>query len=240
VSVSDVAFERQKAAERIWNPLAPFTTAPLDDASADKLLADVLAQKNISSAEFDIVLRRNAYLRKIVTSEQIFSEAEFEAEFERAYGIQTRVRHIQMATPGEVSRVQERLDSGEAFETLASNFSANQASALSGGLLEPFSRSEDQLPELFRQTAFALEPGMVSGAVRIGSWYHLIRVEERIPAQTRVLATVREELTQRLRRRLSEGAMFSLYEKVLREATIEIFDPVLREAYLARAKKRGG
>lgn len=238
ITASDVAFERRKAAERLWNPLAPFTTAPTDDGSADELLTEVLAQKNISSAEFEIVLRRNAYLRKIVAGEQTFSEAEYEAEFERAYGVRTRVRHIQLATPAEVNRVQERLDSGESFELLARTFSANQASAQSGGWLEPFAQSEDELPALFRQTAFALEPGTVSGAVRIGSWYHLIRVEERLPAQARVLALERDALTERLRRRLSEGAMFSLYEKTLREATIEIFDPVLREAYFARAKRR--
>ncbi len=237
---SDVAFERRMAAERVWNPLAPFTTAPLDDASADRLLSEVLAQKNISSPEFTVVLRRNAYLRKIVASEQTFSEAEYQAEFERAYGLRVRVRHIQLATPAEVARVQERLDAGEPFEAVARTFSANQGSASDGGLLEPFSRSEDQLPQIFRQTAFAMEPGAVSGAVRVGEWYHLIRVEERLPAQQKVIGAVRDELTARLRQRLSEGAMFSLYEKTVREATIEIFDPVLREAYHDRTKKRGG
>ncbi len=240
INESDVAYERRMTAERIWNPWVPFTTAPLDDASANMLLQAVLENKNISSAEFDVVLRRNAYLRKIIRREQTFSEAEYLAEFERAYGPRVRVRHIQLATTAEVARVQERLDAGESFEAVARMFSANQASAQEGGLLEPFSRSEDQLPEVFRQAAFALKPGTVSGAVRVGEWYHLIRVEERLPAQRREMSRERENLTKRLRRRLSEGAMFSLYEKIVRQAKIEVFDPVLREAYFARMKERGG
>jgi len=240
ITDADVAFERRLAVERIWNPLAPFTTAPLNDKSAEHLLNEVLQQKNISPAEFTVVLRRNAYLRKIVASEQKFSEAEYEAEFERAYGARVRVRHIQLATTAEVARVQERLEAGESFESVARTYSANQASAQNGGLLEPFSMAEDQLPPVFRQAAFALEPGTVSGAVRVGNWYHLIRLEQRIPAERPVMALVGDKLTKRLRHRLSEGSMYALYEKTLREATIKIYDPVLREAYQARNKTRGG
>ena len=240
ISPKDVAYERRLAAERIWNPLAPFTSAPMDDASAEQLLQTVLAEKRISPPEFDLLLRRNAYLRKIVEHDEAFSEAQYAAEFQRAYGERVRVRHIQLATPAEVARVQERLDAGESFESLARTHSANRASAQNGGLLEPFARNEDQLPEVFRQAAFALKPGDMSGAVRAGEWYHLIRVESHIPPQRRDLHGVRDKLTERLRRRLGEAAMFSLYEKLLREATIEVFDPALREAYFARTRARGG
>ncbi len=239
ISPEDVGYERRLAAERIWNPLAPFTSAPLDDAAAEQLVQTVLAEKRISTAEFDLILRRNAYLRKIVEHGETFSEAQYADEFQRAYGERVRVRHIQLATPAAVARVQERLNAGEAFETLARTHSANRASAQDGGLLEPFARNEDQLPEVFRQASFALKPGDVSGAVRAGEWYHLIRVESHIPPQRRELGGVRDTLTERLRRRLGEAAMFTLYERLLREATIEVFDPGLREAYLTRTRARG-
>ncbi len=238
ITSADVAYERRLAAERIWNPLAPFTSAPMDDAAAEQLVQTVLAEKRVSEAEFDLVLRRNAYLRKIVEHDETFSEAEYAAEFQRAYGERVRVRHIQLATLAEVARVQERLTAGESYERLASTHSANRASAQSGGLLEPFARNEDQLPEIFRQAAFALKPGDVSGAVRVGEWYHLIRVESHIPPEQPDLRTVRHALTERLRRRLGETAMFTLYERLLRDATIEVFNPTLREAYLARTRAR--
>ncbi len=238
ISMADVTYERRLAAERIWNPLAPFTSAPMDDAAADQLLQNVLAEKRISPAEFDLVLRRNAYLRKIVEQDGMFSDADYAAEYQRAYGERVRVRHIQLATLAEVARVQERLVAGETFKTLARTHSANRASAVSEGLLEPFARNEDQLPELFRQAAFALKPGDVSGAVRVGEWYHLIRVESHISREQRDLGIVRHTLTERLRRRLGEAAMFNLYERLLREATMEVFDPVLSEAYLARTRAR--
>jgi len=240
INDSDVAYERRLAAERVWNPLAPFTTEPLDDQAAQALLQSVLDSKNISPAEFDLVLRRNALLRKIVEHDEAFSEAQYEEEFQRAYGERVRVRHIQLATPAEVARIQEQLDAGVSFESLASKYSANQASARNGGLLEPFARNDDELPEIFRQTAFALKPGDVSGAVRAGAWYHLIRVESRIPPEPHKLEDVRDTLTERLRRRLGEAAMFRLYERLLREARIEFFDPALRDAYRERSKARGG
>jgi len=239
ISEADVAYERRLAAERIGNPLAPFTSEPMDDAAAEQLLQTVLAEKRISPTEFDLVLRRNAYLRKIVEHDEAFSEAQYAAEFQRAYGERVCVRHIQLATPAEVARVQERLNAGEPFETLARTHSANRASAQNGGLLEPFARNEDQLPEVFRQAAFALNPGDASGAIRIGEWYHLMRVESRIPPEQRDLRAVRDILTERLRRRLGEAAMFTLYERLLREATMEVFDPVLRDAYLARTRAQG-
>lgn len=240
ITAADVAFERRLAAERIWNPLAPFTSASLDEKSADKLLDTVIAQKRISPDEFDLVLRRNAYLRRIIEHDKPFTELDYQAEYDRAYGERVRVRHIQLATTAEVARIQERLDAGDSFEDLARKYSANQASAKNGGLLEPFARSEDRIPEIFRQTAFALKPGTVSGAVHAGDWYQLIRVEERLPAEHPKMADVKDELTRRLRERLSDQAMYTLYEKLVGEATIEVFDPLLREVYLAAQGSHGG
>jgi len=240
ITASDVAFERRLAAERLWNPLGPFTTADLDRDEADRLLDMVIAQKRISPAEFDLVLRRNAYLRRIIEHDEAFTELDYRAEYERAYGERVRVRHIQLATPAEVARIQERLDAGESFEALARTHSANRASAQQGGLLEPFARNEERIPEIFRQTAFALKPGAVSGAVRAGEWYQLIRVEERIPAEAPPMGEVRTELARRLRERLSDRAMFALYERLVGEATIEVYDPVLRDAYREKTESRGG
>jgi len=240
ITAADVAFERRLAAERIWNPLGPFTSASLDTKSADRLLDTVIAEKRISPAEFNLVLRRNAYLRRIIEHEKPFTELDYQAEYDRAYGERVRVRHIQLATTAEVARIQERLDAGESFEDLARKYSANQASAKNGGLLEPFARSEDRIPEIFRQTAFALKPGTVSGAVHAGDWYQLIRVEERLPAEHPKMDDVKGELTRRLRERLSDQAMYALYEKLVGEATIEVFDPLLRDVYLASQGSCGG
>ena len=178
-----------------------------------------------------IVLRRNAFLRKIIRSEQRFTPQQFQEEFNRTFGERVQVRHVQLATRAEVSRVRDQLDAGASFGELARKYSANQASAQEGGLLEPFSKDDDRLPELFRETAFALSPGEISEAVHIGEWYHLMLLEKIIPPRQRDFQEVRDQLEQRLRDRLTEPAMFELYERLFQTANIEIYDRVLREAF---------
>jgi foldase protein PrsA len=234
VTHADVDREYERALRRMADPLATVTAGPFDRASAERLLERVLRERQTSKEEFHVTLRRNAVLRRLVELRQVFPEQQLEEEFKRGFGERVRVRHIQLGTPREVARVRERLAAGEDFATLAGRYSANTASAVNGGLLEPFSAGDDALPAIFRQTAFALRPGIVSDAVRIGEWYHLLKLESFLPPAKVELNDVRDELEQRLRRRESEPAMRALFEKLLREANIRIYDPVLQAAYERR------
>ena len=168
---------------------------------------------------------------RIVQSQQRFTEQQLRDQYERTYGPRVQVRHIQLATPGQVGRVQERLAGGEDFAELARIRSANQIAAQNGGLLDPFSRQEDELAANFKKVAFSLEHGRVSGAVRVGEWYHLIKVERHLPPSYPDFEAVRADLEDRLRERLTEPAMHELYEKLIREANIEISDPAFRAAF---------
>ena len=209
-----------------------------DSSSAERSLEAVMAARNVSAEELGFVLRRNAYLRKSVEADLTVSEAELQEEMDQVYGERVEVRHIQLATPADVDRVLERFVGGVAFDDLARTYSANQASAARGGLLEPFSRRAEELPELLRQTAFAMEPGAVSPALRVGPWYHILRLERRIPAETRELRAVRSEMERRVRERRTDPAMFALYEKLFRATTIQIRDAGLKSAFEKRHPER--
>ncbi len=224
-------WEYARALRRLVDPLSSITSGSFDREQAERLLDVILADRNMSRDEFMIVVRRNAYLRAIVESQQVVSERQLRAEYERAFGERVQVRHIQLATPAEVSRVKDRLDAGADFGELAGLYSGNVASARVGGLLEPFPANDDEVPELLREVAFSLEPGVVSSAVRIGSWYHLLTLERRIASEDRDFAEVRPVLQRRVRDRRADPAMERLYERLFREASIEIHDPVLREAF---------
>lgn len=231
VDYSDINAEHDLALRRLTNPLASVTPQNLDRVEAERILDRVLAERNISREEWMIVLQRNAYLRKIVQSQQQITQQQLEEEYSRAYDESVQVRHIQLATMPDVGRVLDQLEAGTSFSDLAKKYSANQASAREGGLLTPFSIGDDRLPELFRMASFALEPGSISDAIRIGEWYHLIRLEKKIPPQQKNFQQVRDELETRLRNRITESEMFEHYEKIFKDATIEIYDPVLREAF---------
>jgi parvulin-like peptidyl-prolyl isomerase len=127
--------------------------------------------------------------------------------------------------------VKERLAAGEEFGELAHRYSANIASARHGGLLDPFSAADDEIPAVFRQVAFSLKPGQVSAAVRVGQWHHLIKLDRLLEPQECEFDRVRPELEQSVRDRLSDAAMFGLFEKLFEQATIEINDPMLRAAF---------
>ena len=143
-----------------------------------------------------------------------------------------------------MARVQERLAAGEDFSALARRYSANIASAKEGGLLEPFSAHDEQVPSLLRDVAFGLEPGSVSGAVRIGDWYNFVQVVAVLPPEAVEFEQVRYEVEQSLGDRAAEPAMRKLYETLFNEADIRIHDPVLHEAfqktYPDRPRETGG
>ena len=231
ITEAEVASEYDRALRRLVDPLSAVTPGPIDRAAAERVLEAVLTERNVARDEFQLVMRRNAYLRKMLASEVTYTDRQLRREMDRLYGPRVRVRHIQLATLGEVERVRERLAAGEDFGALAIRHSANVASAEARGLLEPFSAEEEAVPASFRQVAFALKTGEVSKTLRIGEWYHLLKLEETAPPGQEDFNDVRQELERSLRDRRGEQAMFSLFEKLMKEATIEIHDPVLKTAY---------
>jgi peptidyl-prolyl cis-trans isomerase D len=117
---------------------------------------------------------------------------------------QTRARHILLqvgpdATDEEVAAVEERaravlerLRAGEEFAVVAEETSEDPGSKANGGDLGFFRRG--QMVGAFDEVAFSLEPGTLSEPVRSEYGFHLIRVEERKPAQQRSFEEVRGDL----------------------------------------------
>lgn len=231
VTQSDIDEEYQRALKRLVDPLAEKSAERFDLPAAERALDAVLRERNVSRREFMLGMERRTYLRKIAEEEMEVTEVQLRQEFERRFGERVKVRHIQLGSLREAGRVSEMLRSGSAFVELAERYSANVSSEASGGLLDPFSMAEASLPIAFRRAGFELEEGEVSGAVQVGPWYHIIRLEERIPAEQVNFEDVRPQLEAGIRERANESAIASLYEKLFREATIVIHDPALREAF---------
>lgn len=231
ITQADIDREYDAALRKLVDPFSGASSGNFDREAAERTLESVLAQRNISREEFRLGMRRHAYLRRIVESELTLTREQLQAELQRRYGPRLEVRHIQLASPRSAARIRVRLANGEDFAQLAREHSANLISAEAGGLLQPFWDQDDALPALFRQTASSLKAGEISEAVRVGEWYHLIKLERRIEAKPVELEPIRGELTQSLLERLSGPAMEKLYERLFREAKIEIHDPVLDEAF---------
>ncbi len=240
VTQAHIDAEYDRALKRLSDPLASVTPGTFDRTTAERLLETVLTERNISREVYDLIMRRNAHLRQLALADWTCSESDLRHEFDRLHGRRVRVRHIQLATLDEVAQMRERIRGGEDLAALATSYSANAGSAARGGLLEPFSAVDEDVPAAFLQASFALQPGQLSDAVRVGEWYHLIELDGILPADSVKFEQVRDEVEAQLRDRKVDLAMPSLFEKLFEQATIEIHDPLLRDSFDRRRGQSGG
>jgi peptidyl-prolyl cis-trans isomerase D len=87
-----------------------------------------------------------------------------------------------------------RLQKGEDFAALATELSEDPGSKVRGGDLGFFQRG--QMVKAFEDAAFALEAGKLSDVVRSDFGFHILRIEERKPAEDHSFEEVREELAR--------------------------------------------
>jgi parvulin-like peptidyl-prolyl isomerase len=149
-------------------------------------------------------------------------------------GEQISARHIQLRVPEEPSpeqveevraRVKEIrtriVEGGEDFAELAKEHSEDPGSAGRGGQLQLFFRG--QMPKPLEEVAFSLEPGQVSEVFRTDFGFHLLKLGERVPGETRPFETVREPLRERLEQRARQKAVQDFVAELRRKARIETF-----------------
>lgn len=116
------------------------------------------------------------------------------------YQTQNRVSHILFEPDGDidiekrVSEAQKRLDSGEPFEKVARELSADVGSAEKGGDLGY--SSGDTFPEAMEAAIAELDIDMVSGPVETPAGIHLIKVTERTRGEAASLEEMRAQLEE--------------------------------------------
>jgi len=224
----DAEYERQLI--ELSSPVGSATPTLPDRDVGERLLEQILARRNMSRREYMLLTERNAYLRKIAASQVKVTDDMLPAEYEKAYGEKVQIRHIQLASRSELTRVQSLLDSGEDFARLARQYSHNPLTRSKGGLLPPFARG-DEVPKALQEAAFALKPGQISAPIFEDNWYHIIKLERRFPPSNVPLEHVADQLRRRLRDRLIRKRMDELAQKLFREAVVRIRDPVLRRQF---------
>ena len=238
VTEDEVDAEYDQALRGLLSQLPPADETALDREAGQSLLERVLVTRGMSQQEHRLGLWANVYLRKLALARMNLSEQELRQELPRAYGRRVRVRHIQLASSADVERVRRTLRAGADFAETARRFSANPITAPSGGLLKPFSRDDPDVPGLLREAAFSLKPGQVSNPIRAGNWYHVIRLEELLPAADVTFDEVRGKLLERLRARRLPGEMQRLSAELFDRARLEILDPVLEAEFFKRHPDR--
>jgi foldase protein PrsA len=198
----------------------------------ERLLVEVLREKNVSRAEFMNGMRRNACLRKLVADGVQASDDDIQAEFQRRYGRKALARHIEVPSPVIAGEVRRQLDAGVEFSELAVTYSTNRTSAASGGLLAPFTEDDAEIPALMRNVVFRLQPGEVSPAVLIDGKHHLFRLERFLEPETttmtpEIAGAIRDDVREKQIRR----DMHTLENQLFEQARIEVRDPAVRKLF---------
>lgn len=115
-----------------------------------------------------------------------------------------------------IRRVQEKLRRGEAFESLADQYSDCPGR---GGDLGFFPRG--QMVDEFEAVVFALNPGEISDIFRTPFGYHIAKVFEKRAAGPLPLQEVRSQIEDLLFRQKKERAMEQFLDHLRARATIE-------------------
>jgi len=203
-----------------------------------QFIDEMLRLRGWSVEELDLVMERQALLRKVCEKRVVVEDTVLRKEFAREYGEKVQVRHVQVAALRFWEPLKSRLDAGESFEEVARKYSENLVSRDSGGLLPPFSRDEPGYPAGLVKAAFELGVGEMSNPIQADGAYHVLKLERRIPAQQASFDSVKETLRTTVRDRMIAQEMNNLSAYQFKNARISINEPVLREQYRQRVSRR--
>jgi parvulin-like peptidyl-prolyl isomerase len=125
-------------------------------------------------------------------------------------------------------KVKERADKGEDFAALAKEFSDDPGTKNTGGEIS-FPRGTGRIPPEFEAAAFSLEPGKISDVVSTTLGYHVIKFNEKTPAEMVSLDKVHDDLKKGLESQEIQKRIPDFVEELKKENNVEILLPMPEE-----------
>ncbi len=179
------------------------------------------AQLTITDVKKD--LRATLYLRKLLEKTNPITEDALKKHFQKNKSSfntpeQRRASHILVKTKKEAQVIKKRLDKGEDFAKVAQEKSIDP-SGQNGGDLGRFGRG--QMVPRFEEAAFTLEVNKISGIIETEFGFHIIKVTEKIAAQSFTFEQKKAEVREALQQQLVQEKSLAYVEKLKREAKIE-------------------
>jgi foldase protein PrsA len=190
-----------------------------------------------SKAMYDKIGVDDEFLKKQVESSIILEEfsklieemvendkEQLQTLFEN-FVVEVKASHILVGDETLALELKERLDSGEDFAELVTNYSTDTGSVMSGGSLGYFTRGL-MVPD-FEAVAFSLPVGVISDPVATQFGFHIIKVEDIKTVNQMVDAGDDEELINQYKETVKSTLFSEFYAEkieILRaEATIETY-----------------
>lgn len=135
---------------------------------------------------------------KLMLLDLKITDDDLRAEFDRQYGPRARLLQVVLRTRDEAEDVVNRLNAGADFGQLARDLSIDRVSGAKGGELPAQPRGSP-----LGDAALALKPGQIAPIVQTANGYHVVKVLELQPGDSKKrLDDVREVLRQEVTTRL--------------------------------------
>ncbi len=191
------------------------------DELKPKPTAEDLSKMGMTIEELRQQVERQILMEKIVSKAVIVTEIEIRDYFERykanfAKPEEIKASHIVLRTEIEAKAVLSQLKAGADFAELAWRESIDPTTKEEGGDLGFFSWGK--MTPAFEEAAFALEAGEFSEVVETPYGYHIIKVDEKKPAQEPNLELVREEIRKTLTEQKTWTTRSNLLQNLREEA----------------------
>jgi len=212
--------------ERSWSSIRLPLERFLADASVsdEEVEAYYEANKDSFSEPDKVVVEYIELTPEVIASfvevdeESVRARFESEREQAEATGNGWRIAHIQINKEEDDSHqqkletIKDRLDSGEAFATVAESASQDFGSASLGGELGVF--TEQTLPPEFSDALASLTVGEVSAPVETPSGFHFIKLLDKTQAQSLVYADEKARIENELKLENSDTKLAEVAEKL--------------------------
>ncbi len=206
----------------------------------DALLEQYLKQTGIPRVQWDLTMYRNALLGKLLARKVEITDDQLRDEFNRQFGRQVVVRHIEVSSLADARSVLKQLKAGTDFATVAQNHSINP-SAKDGGLLPPMSAKTVGVPPAMRSVAVSMEEvGELSDPVKVETTFHILKLEKVIPPRDVKFEDKKDQLRDIIRSRVvnqqKQTYLMQMYQKAVRDGRIRFENPVLEAQFKKRVQ----
>jgi parvulin-like peptidyl-prolyl isomerase len=196
---------------------------------------DFLISQNVQYIEWREEIQKEMLMDKVVAADVNASVRVTEAEVKDYFHehpdlckteAQVRVAHIVVRNPEKAHAIKVRLENGEDFARVAVQESIGPEASRGGdlGLI-----TEKTMPEPLDETIFHLPVGIVSPIVKSAYGYHIFKVSEKRPAQTRSFDGCRGDIMADIRIHKEDAAFTAWLDKLKRKAVIKKDTKIFKE-----------
>lgn len=231
-----------------------FASYPVDIAAqlgiTEDLVIEVLVKEAIAGEIYDQMMEVIDYNETDIEAALAEDETyvEIMAMGVENYASQVRARHILISTLDEagvalegealaeklslIEELRQRALDGEDFAALATEYTEDPGSVATGG---EYTFGRGQMVPEFEEAAYALEVGGISEVVKTSYGYHILMLEEKIPA-TEEEITLLESSIESLRTNIISKLKYEQYVEEL-DALIESYHIVYDDSWATISMK---